>query len=77
MPKAPYATDETAETFRPYGVGYVEMACGLRVESRLRESSVGDLRIGMPMALELIPVRRDEDGTELLTFQFRASPETA
>ena len=72
MPKEPYNTDETPETFTPYGVGYVELACGLRVESRLRENSTEQLVIGMPMHLELIPVRKDDSGTELLTFQFSA-----
>lgn len=77
MPKEPYHTDETPETFVPYGVGYVELPCGLRVESRLRENTPEALRIGMPMRLELIPVRRDDDGAELLTFQFRADEESA
>lgn len=71
MPKAPYHTAETPETFRPYGVGYVELACGLRVESRLRENDATQLAIGMPMTLEIVPVRVDDDGVERMTFQFR------
>ena len=36
LPKAPpYAGEETAETFQPYYVGYVELEGELRVESRL------------------------------------------
>ena len=50
MPKTPYHTDETPETFTPYGVGYVELACGLKVESRLRENTPEQLTIGMPEA---------------------------
>lgn len=73
MPKDPYHTDETPETFVPYGVGYVELECGLRVESRLRENTIEQLTIDMPMELEIIPVRRDETGTELVTFQFKAA----
>ena len=72
MPKDPYRTDETPETFTPYGVGYVELANGLRVESRLRENTPETLSIGMPMELELIPVRSNEDGVQLITFQFKA-----
>ncbi|MEM1189441.1 MAG: OB-fold domain-containing protein [Pseudomonadota bacterium] len=72
MPKTPYRTDETPETFTPYGVGYIELECGLRVESRLRENTTDQLAIGMPMELELIPVRKDDEGAELLTFQFCA-----
>lgn len=71
MPKDPYHTDETPETFKPYGVGYVEMPCGLRVESRLRENTPEALQIGMPLVLEIIPVRV-ENGVEKVTFQFRA-----
>ena len=72
MPKDPYHTDETPETFVPYGVGYVELTNGLRVESRLRENTPDTLRIGMSMQLEIIPVRTTEDGAQLVTFQFRA-----
>ena len=72
MPKAPYHTDETPESFQPYGVGYVELENGLRVESRLRENTPEQLTIGMPMQLEIIPVRVDEQGTERVTFSFRA-----
>ena len=76
MPKAPYDTDETPETFTPYGVGYIELACGLKVESRLRENTPEQLSIGMPMKMELITVRQDGDGDELLTFQFCAAEES-
>ena len=76
MPKTPYHTDETPETFRPYGVGYVELACGRKVESRLKENTPGELKIGMPMKLEIISVRKDDDGNDLLTFQFCAAEET-
>ena len=75
MPKTPYHTDETPETFRPYGVGYVELACGLKVESRLKENTPDELKIGMPMKLEIITVRKDGEGSDLLTFQFCAAEE--
>ncbi len=75
MPKTPYHTHETQETFTPYGVGYIEMACGLKVESRLRENSPELLKIGMPMKLEIITVRTDDEGSDLLTFQFCAAEE--
>ena len=73
MPKAPYFTDETPESFRPYGVGYVELACGLKVESRLHENSADALQIGLPMSLEIVPVRQDDKGAQLMTFQFRSA----
>ena len=77
MPKTPYHTDETPETFSPYGVGYVELACGLKVESRLRENTPDNLKIGMPMKLEVIPMRKDDEGADLVTFQFCSAEELA
>ena len=77
MPKTPYNTDETPETFSPYGVGYVELTCGLKVESRLRENTPDNLKIGMPMKLEIIPVRKDDEGADLVTFQFCSAEELA
>jgi uncharacterized protein len=68
-PKSPpYAGDEDAEGFEPYGVGYVELPGEVRVEARLSESDPARLRIGMEMELTLIPApgRRDE-----VTFAFR------
>lgn len=71
MPKTPYASDETAATFKPYGVGYVELPGGLRVESRLKESDAARLSIGMPMELVIEPFRTDEAGNTLMTFCFQ------
>ena len=50
-------------------------ACGLKVESRLRENTPEQLTIGMPMKMETITVRKDDEGTDLLTFQFCAAEE--
>jgi uncharacterized OB-fold protein len=58
-------------------VGYVELACGLKVESRLRENTPDDLKIGMPMKLEIIPMRKDDEGADLVTFQFCSAEELA
>jgi uncharacterized OB-fold protein len=72
MPKQPYHSDETPETFRPYGVGYVEMPGGVRVEARLQANSPDQLQIGMPMQLDIIPFRTDENGDQKMTFSFSA-----
>ena len=37
MPKSPYNSGETPETFKPYGVGYLELPGGVRVEGRLTD----------------------------------------
>ena len=73
-PKAPYAGDGP---FAPYGVGYVELAAladgaaAVLVESRLTVAEPGQLHIGDELELVIIPLRRDADGNELVTFAFR------
>ena len=60
LPKSPYVSDETVETFKPYGVGYVEMPAGIRIESRLLISDPNKLQIGMPMKLVIEKLRQVE-----------------
>lgn len=69
-PKPPY-DGPAGDDFRPYGVGYVEMDCGLKVESRLTLADPARLHIGMAMALCLDPYRADEQGRPLHTYAFR------
>ena len=71
LPKEPYASGETMETFRPYGVGMVQLADELRVEGRLTEGDASKLRIGMDVELVIIPFRTDPDGTEIMTYAFQ------
>lgn len=71
LPKEPYASGETVETFTPYGVGMVQLGNEVRVESRLTEADPEVLRIGMEMELVIVPFRVDEDGAEIMTYAFR------
>ena len=71
LPKEPYASGETQKTFRPYGVGMVQLGDEVRVEARLTEVDPEILRIGMEMQLEIVPFRVDDDGTEIMTYAFR------
>ena len=71
MPKSPYRTGETAETFTPYGVGYVELPGGVRVEGRLTESDPEKLSIGMDMNVVFKPLRTEENGDEVICFFFQ------
>ena len=71
MPKPPYNSGETQEDFKPYGVGYVELPGGVRVEGRLTENDPGRLEIGLEMELVFYPFRKDEDGTSVINFAFR------
>ena len=70
-PKPPYAGPEP---FEPYGVGYVELAGEVIVESRLTEHDPDRLRIGTPMELVVVPFRQDGDGNDVVTFAFRPVP---
>jgi uncharacterized OB-fold protein len=69
-PKPPYDGAGTEADFRPYGVGYVELACGIKVESRLTLADPARLRIGMEMQLVLQPYRQDADGVAVHAHAF-------
>lgn len=71
MPKAPYNSGETEQTFQPYGVGYVELPGGVRVEGRLTENDPAKLQIGMAMDVVFEPYRREANGDEVIGFFFR------
>lgn len=76
MPKAPYHSNETPETFKPYGVGYVELPGGVRVEGRLTENNPDKLHIGMPMDVVFDTWRTEDNGDEVISFFFRPVDET-
>lgn len=71
MPKAPYNSNETPETFEPYGVGYLELPGGVRVEGRLTENDPRKLSIGMEMDVIFDTWRTEENGDEVVSFFFR------
>ncbi|MGF7239268.1 MAG: Zn-ribbon domain-containing OB-fold protein [Frankia sp.] len=66
-PKPPYAGPEE---FTPYGVGYVDLDGVVIVEAILTENDPRALSIGQAMDLVLLPVHRDADGTEVITYGF-------
>ena len=66
LPKEPYASGETMETFKPYGVGLVQLGDEVRVEGRLTTADVNALRIGMEMEVVVVPFRDD-----VVTYAFR------
>ena len=70
LPKEPYAGGETQETFRPYGVGLVQLGDEVRVEGRLTEADPAKLHIGMEVELAVVPFRVEDDGTEVMVFAF-------
>ena len=74
-PPAPPYAGPTGTAFVPYGVGYVELANEVKVETRL--TTTDGLTIGMAMELVLVPFRTDDDGNEVVTFAFRPVEEGA
>ncbi|MGD9998498.1 MAG: Zn-ribbon domain-containing OB-fold protein [Ilumatobacteraceae bacterium] len=70
-PKSPPYAGATDASFRPFGVGYVELPGEVKVESRLTEADPGKLRIGMEMELVLVPLAVDDAGNEVVTFAFQ------
>jgi uncharacterized OB-fold protein len=70
-PKAPpYAGDVDPKSYRPFGVGYVQLPGQLKVEARLTISDPNRLKIGMEMELVIIPLTTDDEGNEIVTFAF-------
>lgn len=62
------------EPFEPYGVGYVELPEGVRVEARLTTANPAELEIGMDMDLVIEKFTDGDAGEELMTFAFAPSP---
>lgn len=70
-PKSPpYLGDTARETFKPYGVGYVTIPGELKVEGRLTEADPKRLKEGMRMRLVTVPLRKDDNGRDVVTFAF-------
>ncbi len=70
LPKEPYDSGETDETFKPFGVGLVQLGDEVKVEARLTEGDANKLEIGMDLRLAIVPFRTDPDGTEIMTYAF-------
>jgi len=71
MPKSPYHSNESPETFKPYGVGYLELPGGVRVEGRLTESDPEKITIGMEMDVVFDTWRTEDNGDEVISFFFK------
>jgi uncharacterized protein len=69
-PPLPYKGKRDPKTFRPYIVGYIELAEGLLVESLIIDAEAGDLQIGQPM-VSATTTLETEAGESFLTYAFR------
>jgi uncharacterized OB-fold protein len=54
----------------PFGMGVVELPEGIRVITRLTESDPSALAEGQPMELRVVPLHRNEDGDDVITYAF-------
>lgn len=70
MPKEPYSSWETQETFSPYGVGYMDLPGGLKIEGRIKTDDVSSLKIGMPIKVVFYTHRTEPDGTDIINYAF-------
>jgi len=69
-PSFDYMGDPTGTSFKPFGVGLIQLDDVVRVESRLTESDPEKLDFGMEVELRIVPFYVDEDGNEIMTFAF-------
>ncbi len=69
-PKSPpYAGADDDRSFKPFALGYVELAGQVIVESRLATERFDTLAIGMPMRLVLVPFAKASGG-EAVSYAF-------
>jgi len=70
-PKPPYWDGSSKEDFEPFILGYVELENEVMVETQLlvrRE----EVRVGMPVVLDIVPLYENDEGNEVVTFAFRS-----
>lgn len=73
QPKAPFDGVDPGGSFQPYGIGYVEMPCGLKVETRLAAEGEPHFAIGQAMRLVLQAYRKDASAQHLYTYAFEVA----
>ncbi len=69
-PPLPYKGNRDPKVFRPYIVGFVELAEGVLVESLIVGVAADQLQIGQPLVSTTTTIET-EAGESLLTFAFR------
>ena len=69
-PKPGFQGDPTGKNFQPFGVGLVQLDDVVRVEGRLSEHDPEKLAFGQEVELRIVPFFTDENGDEIMTFEF-------
>jgi uncharacterized OB-fold protein len=59
------------EPYKPYAMGVVDLADGLRVLGRMSTTDPGSLQVGMDVELVLEPLYHDAEGTAVITWKFK------
>lgn len=59
------------DPWEPYAIGLVELPEGLRVLAILDGIGTDELRIGLPLILSTITLRRDGSGLPVITYAYR------
>jgi uncharacterized OB-fold protein len=59
------------EPYNPYAIAQVDLEEGLRIMGRIYTNDVESVRVGMDVELILAPLCHDEQGNEVITWQFR------
>ncbi len=67
--RPPYDGPETPETFKPFGVGYVELPDQTRVQTRIKTADVNRLHVGMEMEL-VVEKYIERDGKDVVSYFF-------
>jgi len=70
LPPPPYAGGESRDTFKPKGVGLIDLEGVVMVEGWLTESDPEKVHIGDRVELAIVPFRSDDD-KDVVTFAFR------
>jgi len=68
--RPPYDGPETAETFKPFGVGYIELPDETRVQARIKTEDVDSLEVGMEMEL-VVEKYIERDGQDIVSYFFQ------
>lgn len=68
--RPPYEGPETPETFKPYGVGYIELADQTRVEARIQTDDISKLHIGQDVEL-VVEKYIERDGKDIISYFFK------
>ena len=68
--RPPYDGPETPETFKPFGVGYIELPDETRVQARIKTEDVDSLKVGMEMEL-VVEKYIERDGKDIVSYFFQ------